>query len=25
VVAHLAQTLVWQSYDDTNSQHSSAK
>lgn len=25
VVAHLAQTLVWQSYDDDNSQHSSAK
>ncbi|WP_029810113.1 DUF484 family protein [Vibrio parahaemolyticus] len=25
VVAHLAQTLVWQSYDDDNTQHSSAK
>nr|WP_179125617.1 DUF484 family protein [Vibrio campbellii] len=25
VVAHLAQTLVWQSHDDDNSQHSSAK
>lgn len=25
VVAHLAQTLVWQHYDDDNSKHSSAK
>ncbi|WP_444496494.1 DUF484 family protein [Vibrio sp. YIC-376] len=25
VVAHLAQTLVWQRYDDDNSKHSSAK
>ncbi|PFG58754.1 hypothetical protein ATG66_0062 [Vibrio sp. ES.051] len=25
IVAHLAQTLVWQSYDDDNAQHSSAK
>ena len=25
VVAHLAQTLVWQNHDDDNSQHSSAK
>ncbi|EDP57433.1 DUF484 family protein [Vibrio sp. AND4] len=25
VVAHLAQTLVWQSHDDDNSQHTSAK